>query len=184
MSLCTSFKATSIHLKACLLTLAGLISACVPVADKHLNDVATNMSTCEVVNAIVRGHANGFEKLRGNRTYTPYGDIWKARYDVVGSGCEIWQSGRGDTHYVCTLSAPDKATADGYYNAARDALRSCLGTTWQETEQPRKLAVGVKSTFNKPDEKAVIAIHEIQNDGLLKQQWTVYYIVGEPNDSL
>lgn len=178
------FQSVWLHRSISALILCGVVSGCTPAADQRVNDAAANMSTCDVVHALVQGHATGFEKLRSNRAQTPYGDIWKARYDVVGSGCEIWQSGKGNTHYVCTRSAPDKATADGYYNAARDTVRGCLGSDWKETEEPRKLGVGVKSTFSKSGEKAAVLIHEVQSDGVLKQQWTIYYMVGEPNENL
>jgi len=173
-------KYSLLSLRASLLIFCGVISSCMSTTGRVAQNTASTMSACD---ALIQGHANGFEKLRGTRTKTPYGDIWKANYDVVGSGCEIWQPGQGGTHYVCTRAAPDKSTADGYYNAARDTLRNCLGATWQEKEQPRKLAEGVKSVFSKPDETAVVAIHEIQIDGLLRKQWSIYYIVGEQSDS-
>lgn len=139
---------------------------------------------CDVVQQLLEEHADGFKKLRGTHANTRYGDIWKAKYDVVGSGCEVWRIGKGNTHYVCTRSAPTKEVADDYYVQARETARNCLGKDWAEAEAPRKMAVGVKTTFARPDEKAAVEIHEVKVDGLFKDQWTIYYIMGEPTEKL
>lgn len=167
-----------------LLAGALICAGCAPTSDRQIEAAAAKLSLCEKVEALIHGHANGFEQLRGSYRSTPYTDIWNARYDVIGKGCEIWRTGTGSTHYVCTLTAPDLATADNYYRESREQLRGCLGPDWTEQETPRKLGVGVKTVFSKPGEKATLAVHKIQTGGVVKDQWTLYYFVGEPNDQL
>jgi hypothetical protein len=167
--------------KATQLVMAMLLMAGTALAD---DAVAPPESMCGIVKQLVAGHHNGFKELRGNHANTRYGDIWKAKYDVIGKDCEIWRSGNVKTHYVCTRSAPSKEVADDYYNEARQTLRECLDKDWSETDAPRKLATGVKATFSRPGEQAAIEIHEIKVDGIFKDQWTIYYIVGEPTEKL
>lgn len=177
-------SAKPVHIGLGALLLTGLLHGCTPVTSHQTPNSTAKLSMCEVIDTLIEGHATGFESLRGTHNDTPYGDIWKARYDVVGSGCEIWRSGHGNTHYVCTRSAPDKATADIYYRDALNTVRGCLGAEWKDIETPRKLGVGVKTTFKEPAKKAAVIVHEIQTNGLFKEQWTIYYVVGEPNSSI
>lgn len=163
--------------------LAGT-SACIPTADSALAEKARQMPVCDQLQALIAGHADGFARLRGEYRNTRYTDIWSARYDMIGKGCEIWRTGTGSTHYVCTRTAPDRDTADVYYSESLATARSCLGPDWNEKETPRKLGTGVKTVFSRPADKTTVAIHEIQTDGIFKKQWTLYYFVGETNDQL
>lgn len=164
---------------------AALAAAgCMSTGDRKLAEAADQLSLCEKVQALIAGHADGFQQLRGAYRSTRYTDIWTARYDVIGKGCEIWRPGNGSTHYVCTRTAPDRATADTYYDESRQVLRGCLGPAWSERETPRKLGVGMKTVFSKPGETATVAVHKIETGGVVRDQWTLYYFVGEPNDQL
>lgn len=142
-------------------------------------------SICDVIGKLLGEHTTGFKTLRGNHANTRLGDIWKAKYNVVGNDCEIWRSGtKANMHYVCTRSAPGKAVADDYYQQARDTVRGCQLSGWTETELPRPGNAGVKTRFSATDGNVAIEIHEAKVSGVFKDQWTIYYILGEPLEKL
>lgn len=153
-------------------------------ADADFAKNAATMSACDIVSSLISEHKKGFASLRGSRADTQYAVIWKAKYNAVGDSCEIWQSGKGNTHYVCTRSAPTKQVADDYYSKAREKGQSCLGNEWSASEAPRKLGDGTKTTFSKEGLNTVVEIHEIKVEGVFKDQWSIYYIVGEPSTRL
>ena len=183
-------KRCSLLLSLPALTLA--LTACVQPTDsgqlskQQLQTAADKLSSCDKIDALVAGQPNGFPQLRGALTQTRYGEIWRARYDMVGKGCEVWRGGgSGGYSYVCQRPAPDRDSGDRYYNAARDTARNCLADKgWLEREQPRKLGVGLKTVFSKPGLDTVVAVHLIRTDGLFDNQWSVYYMVGLPNERL
>ncbi len=156
------------------------------LSGKQLQTEADKLSTCGKIDALIEGQAKGFPQLRGAQTRTPYGEIWEARYNLIGKDCEVWRGGSaGSYSYVCHRAAPDRPSADLYYNAAREAARNCLtGKGWQEVEQARKLGVGFKTVFSKPGLSTVVAVHLIRTDGVFDNQWAIYYLVGLPNDRL
>jgi hypothetical protein len=159
------------------------LAACVPSASQPPSDFA-RLPACDQVRALIAEHASGFPSLRGAHTGTRYGDIWNARHDVVGKGCEIWRAGSGATHYVCTRTAPDETTADLHYQRDRALLRGCLGPAWREREKPLESGAGVRTIFSDADTPAAISIHKLHSRGGLRTQWTIYYLVGEPTDRL
>lgn len=156
----------------CFLCLSG----CMPAKAEN---AGLGDAQCPALRKLVQGYADGFKALRGERE-GPRSVVWQARFDAIGRGCEIWTGGEA-AHYVCIRSAPNKAVADEYYEKARSTLRDCLGTAWRERELPRRQGAGTKAVFSNPDEKATIVVHEIRNEGLLRDQWTIYYLVGALN---
>ena len=141
------------------------------------------MPMCDVVKSLIAEHKNGFESLRGGLLMKKEFTIWQARYHVVGNGCEIWESDREDTFYVCTRSAPTEDIAKEYYNTSRERFRACLGKEWTEAEVPRQSG-GKKTTFSNKDSKAAFEIHEVKIDGIRGDQWTIYYLAGGAPKSL
>jgi len=155
------------------------------LSKKQLQSEVDKLSNCEKINALIEGQPKGFPQLRGAYTRTPYGDIWQARYDLVGKGCEVWRGGAaGSYSYVCHRAAPDRDSGDLYYNAANQIARNCLSSEWQAKEEPRKIGVGLKTVFSKPGTNTIVAVHLIRTDGVFDNQWAIYYMVGIPNDRL
>lgn len=134
--------------------------------------------TCEVVKTLIGEHKTGFKSLRGARTETTHMVIFKAKHDVVGDGCEIWESGDHSMHYVCTRSSPSKAVADDYYKTARERAHACLDESWKESEAARKEG-GIKTVFKKPGVSTSVELHKVKVEGFLKDQWTIYYVIGD-----
>ena len=163
---------------------ALLCSACIPTTDQQLAVKASSMNTCDKVKALIAGYGDGFQVLQGQRRSTRYGDMWSARYDVVGKGCEIWRLGDNSTYYVCNRIAPDQETAAHYYDEARELLHSCLDQDWRETEAPRAANGNLKTVFATASTRATFSVRAIKTEGVFKQQWSVYYWVGDQHDQL
>jgi hypothetical protein len=170
--------------KSLALAASLLCSACIPTTDQRLAAKADSMTACEKVNVLIASYSDGFQVLQGQRRSTRYGDMWIARYDVVGKGCEVWRLGDNSTYYVCNRIAPDQETAAHYYDEARELLHSCLGPDWRETEAPRSANSALKTVFATAATKATFSVRAIKTEGLFKQQWSVYYWVGDQHDQL
>lgn len=162
---------------------AAVLAACQSPVNRAIADKAEQMTPCEIVGALIQSHRDGFAPLRGAKTTTSRLDIWRARYNLVGRDCQIWQSGQGQTHYVCSQSAPSDEIAQLYYDDAKIQARACLASEWQEKEVPRKLGTGQRTLFSKTGESAAVALHKIKVEGL-RDQWGVYFIIGEPSGAL
>ncbi|WP_439133649.1 hypothetical protein [Pseudomaricurvus sp.] len=142
------------------------------------------MSQCEKVMALVDAHPGKFENIRKNLQSTRKITVWDARYHLVGKNCQVWAWGSGKTDYMCSLTAPNKETAQESFNKAKDLTQSCLGSNWQLSEAPRKVGNGIKATFTRPNSDTVVALHAVETRGVIKDEWTTYFFVGDASDEL
>ncbi|MYM62748.1 hypothetical protein [Pseudomaricurvus sp. HS19] len=166
-----------------LIALAGaaLLSGC---QSNLTDDTVASMSTCDKVSALISQHSSGFEQIRKNPRPGNRMTVWDVRYDMVGKNCQVWDWGNNQSSYMCNLSFPDQESAMEVYNKGKQTAATCLGDGWQLTEEPRKLANGVRAVYHKAGSNTALAIHAIETKGVFKEEWSVYYFVGNPNDSL
>lgn len=142
-----------------------------------------DMPPCEALNTLLAGHANGFAELRGERSAGERLPVWRARYDLVGEHCRIWENAAGKAHYVCNEAYPEEVVALERYDNARTLVRGCLGGEWTVRERPRQLGQGVRTLFQKGEGEVAIELHKQRMDGLLRDHWTVYLLLGEPTEA-
>lgn len=144
----------------------------------------TQMSNCEKVMALVDAHPNKFENIRKSLQSTRKITVWDARYHLIGNNCQVWSWGTGKTDYMCSLTSPNKETAMENFAKAKKLTQSCLGDTWQLSEQPRKVGNGIKASFTRPTGDTVVAIHAVETQGILRNEWTSYFFVGDASNEL
>lgn len=162
-----------------LLTLAG----CETQTSEEAETIA-KMSNCEKILALVDAHPNKFSRLRMNSKSTGAITVWDARHHLVGKNCQVWGWGKGKTDYMCSKTAPNQEIAMEYFNTAKSLTESCVGTSWSLTERPRKLGTGIKAVFSREDSPTVVSVHAVETKGLLKNEWTTYFFVGDTNDDV
>jgi len=161
-----------------LVALAG----CTTTQETELDAKVAALTTCEKVNALVKGHQQGFPHLRMTLTNSRYMEVWKARYHLVGDGCQVWGWGSGRFSYMCSLTEPGQEVAMEHFNQAKAKTRECLSQDWIMKEGPRDAGEGVKAEFTKTGEKTVVTLIAASSPTVFKTEWKTYYLVGDPSD--
>ena len=163
------------------LTSTILLGAC---QTNPADDAVAAMSACEKINALITQHRSGFDQIRKNPRPGNRMTVWDARYQMIGNNCQVWDWGNNHSSYMCNLSFPDQESAVEVYNKGKQTAAECLGSSWQQTEQPRKLGNGTRVVYSKAGSDTVLSVHAIETKGVFREEWTVYYFVGNPNDGL
>lgn len=151
---------------------------------KNDTAVLTPDELCVQVKELISQHGDGFKQLKGNLQVTKNMDIWDAKYHLVGKGCQIWRWSNGKQAYMCSLTVPDKSLAIEKQNKAIDFSRQCLGNEWSAEKVDRNNGRAVGTVFSKEKGNTVASIHRIKIKGLFKSEWTVYYFIGNRDQSL
>lgn len=133
---------------------------------------------CDKIDALINGYNNNFDNIKLKSKETRIGQIWLAKYHLVGDSCQIWSAGKGMSTYSCNVTADSEEQANDYFNFAKQTTEECLGETWHMDIQPRKDNKGSKVQFTNSDSDLTIASHMVPTSSLFKSQWTVYYYVG------
>lgn len=136
---------------------------------------------CNSVQTLVAAHRTGFAGLRGAQSSTRFGDIWAAQQQLIGNDCQIWGWGGGSFGYVCAVPAPNRETAMGYYQKARDFTARCLGTQWSVLESVGQSDDSHDAVFSRVGSNTVVAVRAVPVRGIAKSQWTAYYYIGDRN---
>lgn len=160
------------------------VSACNSVKTGAVNDRVPEAALCQQVKQIVNQHKNGFEQIKGQIQLTKNMDIWEAKYQLVGKNCQIWHWSNGKQVYMCSLTVPDKETADIKINNAISFTKKCLGKKWKHENIQRNNSESSRNIFSKQDEKTVASIHGVNTKGLFRSEWTVYYFIGDRDKTL
>ncbi len=166
------------------LSLSILFTACADQETQKNNEAIVNMSSCEKIQALIGAHKDQFKQIRYARQTTNRMDIWRTRYHLIGDRCQIWDWGSGNTDYVCSLIAPEQELAEQRYEKAKQTTRECLDSSWQLTEQARKVGQGSKAVYAQQGNNTVVATHVVKIRGLFNTEWITYYFVGDRNDQL
>jgi len=163
--------------------LAVVVLACVGlagcVAAPPSGSVVAGLSPCEIVQALVDSHADGFTQLRGPQSDNRFADVWTAKHHAVGNHCEVWGSGRNQFVYICSRSLPNAAAAQQEYESASTTVRECLGGEWRESVQDRGDERGEFTRFARAADGVAVTIQKVRSDSLLRDQWTIHYLVGD-----
>jgi len=133
---------------------------------------------CDKIDGLINEYSNNFERIKLKAINNRISKIWQAKYHLVGNSCQVWAWGSDSTTYACNITAPDKETAQTYFNKAKEITRGCLAETWQMKEQKRNNDDGIKVEFTTAANDITIATHMVPTAGLFKSEWTVYYYVG------
>ena len=155
---------------------------CTTTGETELDTQVAALTTCEKIDALIKGHKHGFPNLRTTQSSAKIMDVWKARYHLVGDSCQVWGWGAARFSYVCTLTEPGQDLAMEHFNQAKAKTRECLSPQWALQEGPRDNGEGVKAEFSKPGEKTVVTLVAASSPTVFKTEWKTYYFVGDPND--
>ena len=168
--------------KACILLSLSSLASC--VAQNQSQGYAQQISPpkvtqpCEKIEALIKEYDNSFERIKLKSLNNRISKIWQAKYHLVGNSCQVWAWGTNSTTYACSLTAPNKETAQNYFDKAKNVTQGCLADSWSMNEQARKNNDGMKVEFTNKDSDIAIAAHMVPTAGLFKSEWTVYYYVG------
>jgi hypothetical protein len=161
-----------------LVVVAGAVMAGCAAAPQSGSTIA-ELPPCEVVQTLIDSFAEGFAQLRGAQSDNRYADIWTAKHHAVGNHCEVWDSGRNQFVYICSRSFPNAQAAQLDYAAAATTVRGCLGADWQQTGGDRGDGRGEYIRFTRDAGGVAVTIQKVRGDSLMRDQWTVYYLVGD-----
>ncbi len=169
--------------KTPILLLAILLTSC---SSNKENSQANEQPTllpkvtnaCFKINALINEYENDFSKIKLSPIKTRIGQIWKAKYNLVGDNCQVWAWGNNKHTYSCSNTAPNKEIADYYFQNAKNTAETCLGESWNIKESARKNSNGYKVEFTKNDSDLMLSAHAIPTANLFKSEWTIYYYVG------
>lgn len=151
-----------------------LMAGCSLPKDPALQAKADAMSGCDKVKALVTAHDKQFEGIKGPVLSQRYLDIWAAKVDAVGQGCQIWKSGENTT-YMCTRNAPDAAVAKDWFDQTAKKMSECLPGWRQQAANPDiDQAKGLVWTNNEK-----FASVGLQLVPVGRNHWTVYYFIGD-----
>jgi len=133
---------------------------------------------CDKIDGLINEYDNDFNRIKLKTINNKISKVWQAKYHLVGDNCQVWAWGNDSTTYSCNINAPDKETAETYYEKAKKITRGCLSDDWQMDEQQRKKDKGLKVEFSNVSNDITIATHLVPTAALFKSEWTVYYYVG------
>lgn len=174
-----------------IILLSSLLLISCTAQDPHKNQAYLKQANpspvvepCDKIDGLINEYSNNFERIKLKTINNRISKIWQAKYHLVGHSCQVWAWGTNSTTYACNVTAPDKATAQTYFEKAKTVTRGCLADDWQMAEQPRKNDDGIKVEFTNKSNDITIATHMVPTAALFKSEWTVYYYVGssrQPN---
>ena len=144
----------------------------------------TEDNPCKVLRTLAQEHQTDFKSIRTNPSRHPTVTIWHTNYQVFRNACEIWGWDQGKYSYVCSQISPSKDIAMASYNRAVNVIQSCLSDEWEAIETPRKLGNGTRTVFRKPGFNTIGSVHAVQTQGLIKDEWSTYFFVGDYNPNL
>lgn len=165
-----------------LLTVSGL--SC---STSKPGDVVSQKSTdqlCSEVNKLINQHQQGFDQQKGRLLVSNRMDIWQAKLHLVGNDCEIWRWSDGKLAYMCSQVLPEESAALEKYNRAIEFTRQCLGNTWKEESIERQHGRSFRAIFSQAGSITSASVHRIKTEGLFKSEWTVYFFIGNRDQSL
>ena len=139
---------------------------------------------CDKIDALINEYENSFERIKLKTINNRISKIWQAKYHLVGNSCQVWAWGSDSTTYACNVTAPDRETAQIYFDKAKEVTRGCLSDSWTMKEQARNNDDGIKVAFTTAKNDITLATHMVPTAGLFKSEWTVYFYVGssrQPN---
>lgn len=169
---------------AFLFTLILILQACTPVKAPDVAASKKPAELCNEVNSLIDQHQLGFKQLKRNLVISSRMDIWQAKFHLVGNDCEIWRWSNGKQAYMCSQVVPDESIALEKYNKAINFSRQCLGDSWKIENIERKHGRSFRAIFSKPGSKTVASIHRVKTEGLFKTEWSVYYFIGDRDQTL
>ena len=160
-----------------------LLSSCSNIvlessADEKAGLLPKVTNACYKINALINEYDNDFNKIKLAVINTRISSIWKAKYHLVGDHCQVWAWGKNRHTYSCSNTAPNKETADYYFQNAKNTAKNCLGTDWVLKESTRKNDNGYKIEFNNINSDLMLAAYAVPTANLFKSEWTVYYYIG------
>jgi hypothetical protein len=167
---------------SCVLISVAALQACSTAQQAELDKKVAALTTCEKVNALVAGHSKGFPQLRAAQTTSKYMDMWRARYNLVGEGCQVWGWGNAKFSYVCSLTEPSEQVAMEHFEQAKKITHECLGDSWSMKQGKRKQGDGVKAEFSVAGKNTVITVVAASSPTLFASEWKTYYFVGDEAD--
>lgn len=171
-------------LSALLLPFSLVLHGCNPVQAPDVASTKTPAELCKQVNSLIDQHQLGFKQLKRNLVISSRMDIWQAKFHLVGNDCEIWRWSDGKQAYMCSQTVPDEAIVIEKYNNAINFSKQCLGDAWKIENIDREHGRSFRTIFSKPDLKTVASIHRVKTEGLFKSEWTIYYFIGDRDQSL
>jgi len=160
-----------------------ILTACNPVmldSDKPKSDE----QLCSQVKKLLTQHNMGFSEIKGKLVATQYMDIWEAKYNLVGKDCQVWRWSNAKQAYMCSVNVPNEEMAIQKVNKAVSFTKQCLGNAWVLENIERTETGAYRSIFSNSGLDTVASIHRVKTEGLFKSEWTVYYFIGERDQSL
>lgn len=156
--------------------LAGLVmlAGCSLPKDSAMQAQADAMKPCEKIDALVAAHDKHFDGIKGPVLSQRYLDVWAAKVDAIGEGCQIWKSGEHTT-YMCTRNAPNEALAREWFDQAAKQMGQCLSGWKQQAANPEIEQAKGLVWIN----KAKFASVGLQLVPVGRNHWTVYYFIGD-----
>lgn len=158
-----------------------VLASCATTQDSAMQVSADNMTACEKLQALVKGHGNTFDAIKGQLISSRYMSIWNSKVDVVGDSCQVWLTGDNRTTYVCTQVAPNEAVAQEWFKRSTETIGQCLGD-WRREDRERKDGPGQLARWSRPVASTTVSAHVFPNRGAFKEHWTLYYFVGDRDD--
>lgn len=160
------------------------LQACNPVKTPDIAATKTPAELCIEVNSLIDQHKLGFKQLKQNLVISSRMDIWRAKFHLVGNDCEIWRWSNGKQAYMCSQVVPDESIAVEKYNNAIKFSKQCLGESWNIEKIERQHGRSFRAIFSKAGSKTVASIHRVKTEGLFKTEWSVYYFIGDRDQTL
>lgn len=152
----------------------GLLSACSLPRDPQMQSRADEMSPCDKIDTLLGAYSSHFDAIKGPVLSQRYLDIWAAKVDAVGRGCQIWKSGQHST-YMCTRNAPNRAVADEWYDKASAVMQQCL-PDWQQQSADNSER-GIEGTvWTSATRKPTVGLQLVATGG---NHWVLYYFIGD-----
>ena len=153
---------------------AVLLAGCSLPGDSALQAKVDRMTPCEKINSLVSTYTDNFNAIKGPLVSKRFLNVWTAKVDAIGDGCQVWQSGT-QTTYMCTRNAPDKAIGEAWLEQSVDVMQQCL-PDWQR-EATRSEDKGSEGfVWTKAGNYPSISAQLIPVRG---RQSTFYYFVGD-----
>lgn len=110
------------------------LAACQQLPDDVQQHVDT-MNECEKVLALTQSTQNDFAQLKGSKVDSPLMSAWQPKAHLIANSCQINQYNNGNVAYECTKSFSTETDAATLFDNVAQQLNSCLGATWQNTEE-------------------------------------------------
>ncbi len=150
----------------------------------NASDDATEKPTtqaCLRLNQVIDAHKTNFDSLKKDHIHSGRMDIWSTDHHLAGDSCQIWGWANGRKAYVCSLTTPSNDIAKLKQENAIVTADQCLGKQWTMTAKNNEQEGYTRRYFQEEDSSVVVSIHRVNTQGFFKQEWTLYYFVGDPD---